>query len=68
MFAKSLTDKLIGLERYDIISIGTSNKSIGFGTPDGAKNLMNFINPCLYIANIVTPRKMKKAIENVTII
>ena len=33
IFAKSLTERLIGLERYEIISIGTSKNNIGFGTP-----------------------------------
>jgi hypothetical protein len=48
--------------------MGTSNKSIGFGTPLGAKNLRNFTNPCFEIAIIVTAKKIKKAIEKVTII
>ena len=57
----------MGRERYDIISIGTNNKSIGFGTPLGAKNLRNFNSPCFEIAITVTAKKMKKAIEKVTI-
>ena len=42
--------------------------SIGFGTPDGAKNFKNFTIPCLQIAIKVTPMKIKKAIEKVTMI
>ena len=43
MLANNLTERLIGLDKYDIISIGTSKSNIGFGTPDGAKNFKNFI-------------------------
>ena len=68
MLANNLTDKLIGLDRYDIISMGTNNKSMGLGTPLGAKNIRNFTNPCFEIAITVTAKKMKKAIEKVTII
>ena len=68
MLANNLTDKLIGRERYDIISIGTNKKSIGFGTPLGAKNLRNFNNPCFETAITVTAKKMKKEIEKVTTI
>ena len=35
MFAKSLTDKLIGLLKYEIISITTINGSNTIGTPLG---------------------------------
>ena len=42
--------------------------SIGLGTPDGAKNFKNFTIPCLQIAIKVTPIKIKKAIEKVTMI
>ena len=42
--------------------------SIGLGTPDGAKNFKNLTIPCLYIAIRVTPIKIKKAIEKVTMI
>jgi|TARA_B100000242_G_scaffold101567_1_gene69943 hypothetical protein len=41
---------------------------MGFGTPLGAKNFKNFTNPCFEIAITVTAKKMKKAIEKVTII
>ena len=40
---------------------------MGFGTPLGAKNFRNFTNPCFDMAIIVTAKKMKKAIEKVTI-
>ena len=42
--------------------------SIGLGTPEGAKNFKNFTIPCLQIAIKVTPIKIKKAIEKVTMI
>ena len=51
-----------------MISIGTKSISIGLGTPEGAKKPINFSNPCLYIAIIVTPMKIKKEIAKVTII
>ena len=68
IFAKSLTDKLIGLDIYEIISIGTSNNNIGLGTPLGAKKPRNFNNPCLKIAMKVAARNIKNAIAKVTII
>ena len=38
IFAKSLTDKLMGLLNYDIISIITINGSKTIGTPLGTNN------------------------------
>ena len=38
ILANNLTERLIGLDKYDMISIGTSKMSIGLGTPEGAKN------------------------------
>ena len=54
----------MGLDIYEIISIGISNISINLGTPAGAKNAKNFIIPCLYIAIPVTPKNIKNEIFN----
>ena len=67
MFAASLTDKLTGLERYDINSIGTNNGAKKIGIPGGQNNLRNF-TPCFINPNKVTPKKIKPAKQNVTII
>jgi hypothetical protein len=48
--------------------MGIRRINISLGTPLGAKNFKNFINPCLKIAIIVTAIKMKKEMANVTII
>tara|TARA_S200000501_G_C20203572_1_gene473954 strand:+ start:187 stop:393 length:207 start_codon:yes stop_codon:yes gene_type:complete len=68
MLAKSLTDRLMGLDIYDIISIGISKSNINFGTPAGAKKPRNFTIPCLKIAIKVTAKKIKKEMAKVTII
>ena len=68
IFAKSLTDRLTGLDKYEITSIGTSKISIAFGTPLGAKKPRNLTNPCFRIAIKVTKIKMKNDIAKVTII
>tara|TARA_B100000686_G_C16643845_1_gene891656 strand:- start:1023 stop:1226 length:204 start_codon:yes stop_codon:yes gene_type:complete len=64
--AKSLTDRLIGLDKYEINSIGIKSISIGLGTPEGAKNFKNLTIPCFIIAINVTARNIKKAIAKVT--
>ena len=35
MFAQSLTDKLIGFDKYEMISIGTMRGARKIGIPDG---------------------------------
>jgi hypothetical protein len=42
MLAASLTDKLTGRERYEIISIGISRGAKNIGTPGGKKIEKNF--------------------------
>ena len=42
IFANSRTDKLIGLERYEMISMGINNGSMYHGNPGITKKLKNF--------------------------
>ena len=65
MLAKSLTDRLIGLLKYEIISITTINGSNTIGTPLGTNNF-RYQKPCLMNPMIVTPMKMNAARTNVT--
>jgi len=58
--AKSLTDKLIGLLKYEIISITTIKGSNTTGTPLGTKSF-KYPKPCLTKPIIVTPIKIKTA-------
>ena len=60
MLAKSLTDKLIGLLKYEIISITTIKGSNTIGTPLGTNNF-KYPNPCLIKPIIVTPIKINAA-------
>ena len=41
ILANSLTDKLIGLIKYEIISIGINNGANAIGTPEGKKYVKN---------------------------
>ena len=47
IFANNLTERLIGLDMYDMISIGINKTNMGFGTPLGENKPKNFIRPCL---------------------
>ena len=67
MFANSRTDKLIGLERYDMTSIGISKGNMYQGKPGITKNEKKR-NPCFINARIVTPKKTTEAKAKVTII
>ena len=65
MLAKSLTDRLIGLLKYEIISIMTINGSNTIGTPLGTNNF-RYPKPCLMNPMIVTQMKINAARTNVT--
>jgi hypothetical protein len=65
MFANSLIDRLIGLERYETISTGISSGAIKAGTPEGRKILKNF-TPCFAAPTTVIPMKTSIASVNVT--
>ena len=67
IFANSLIDKLIGLIKYEIISIGINNGAKPIGTPDGKKQVKN-LNPCLIKAIKVTPTNIIAANVKVTAI
>jgi len=67
MFANRRTLRLIGLDKYEIISIGISKGAIYKGTPGGMKNEKKW-SLCFAKAITVTPRKTTIASENVTII
>jgi hypothetical protein len=61
MLAKSRTDKLNGLIRYETISIITKNGIKGFGTPLGINRLKNS-NLLLMKFISVIPKKIENAI------
>ena len=65
MLAKSLTDRLIGLLRYEIISITTINGNKTIGTPLGTKSF-KYPSPCLINPIIVTPININAANTKVT--
>ena len=67
MFAKSLTDKLIGRLKYEIISITTIKGSSTTGTPLGTNNF-KYPNPCLIKPITVTHIKINAARTKVTMI
>ena len=67
MFAASLTDKLIGLERYENNSINTSNGASIAGVPFGKKKAKKCV-PCLISAMVVTAKNMNAANAKVTAI
>ena len=67
MLANSLTDKLIGLERYEITSIGINKGSIYQGRPGITKNEKK-CRPCFTKPSIVTPINTTAARAKVTII
>ena len=66
MFANNLTDKLIGLLKYEIISITTIKGNSTIGTPLGT-NSFKYPKPCFINPIIVTPIKMNAASIKVTI-
>ena len=57
IFAKSLTDKLTGLLKYEIISIIVINGKSTAGTPLGI-NIVKYFNPCFKKPIIVTAIKI----------
>ena len=67
MLANNLTERLIGLLKYEIISIITINGNKTIGTPLGTNNF-RYPMPCLINPIIVTPIKINAASTNVTII
>ena len=67
ILAKSLKLRLIGLTRYDITSMGINIGNKAIGTPLGTKNLRKLI-PCFARPINVTPKNIKPAKPNVTII
>ena len=67
ILAKSLTDRLMGLLRYEIISIILIIGSKTIGTPLGTK-IFKYLNPCITNPSIVTPININKANVKVTII
>jgi hypothetical protein len=67
MLANSLTDKLIGRIKYEIISIGIRRGARAIGTPDGKKYVKN-LKPCLNRAIKVTPKNIMAANVKVTAI
>ena len=60
ILANSLTDKLTGLLKYEIISITDIIGSKTIGTPLGT-NIFKYLKPCIIKPNIVTPMKMNNA-------
>ena len=66
IFANSRTDKLIGLERYEMISIGINNGNMYHGNPGITKKLKNLM-PCLTNPKTVTNINTPKAKAKVTI-
>ena len=67
ILANNLTDKLIGLDKYEIISMGNNNGNIYHGKPGIIKNEKK-CKRCLINPRIVTPIKTVKAKAKVTII
>ena len=65
IFANNLTDKLIGLLKYEIISITTINGNKTIGTPLGTKSF-KYPSPCLINPIIVTPTNINAANTKVT--
>ena len=66
MLAKSLTDKLMGLLKYEIISMTVIIGSKTIGTPLGT-NIFKYLKPCITKPSIVTPIKINIAKVKVTI-
>tara|TARA_B100000674_G_C37422774_1_gene725830 strand:+ start:179 stop:523 length:345 start_codon:yes stop_codon:yes gene_type:complete len=66
MLANNLTDRLIGLLKYEIISIITINGNKTIGTPLGTNNF-KYPKPCLIKPIIVTPININAAKTKVTI-
>jgi hypothetical protein len=67
IFAKSRTDKLNGLIRYETISIITRNGIRGFGTPLGTNKLKNSSLLLKKFIKVI-PKNNEKAIWKVKII
>ena len=67
IFANNLTERLIGLVKYDITSITTNSGSIKTGTPFGTKKPKK-PKPCLTNPITVTPINISIARANVTAI
>ena len=61
IFAKSRTDKLKGLIKYDTTSITTRNGIKGLGTPLGTKRLKNSVLLLKKFINVI-PKNKEKAI------
>ncbi len=60
IFANSLKLRLIGLTKYEMISIGISMGKRANGTPDGIKKVKNLMR-CFSMPIKVTAVNMKKA-------
>ena len=67
ILANKRTERLIGLLKYEIISITTINGSKIIGTQLGTKSF-RYPRPCLINPITVTPINMNDAKTNVTII
>ena len=67
IFANNLTERLIGLLKYDIISIITISGNRTMGTPLGT-NSFKYPTPCLIKPIMVTPMNINAAKTNVTMI
>ena len=65
IFANKRMARLIGRDKYDIISMGIMSGHIQIGTPGGTNNEKKWI-PCLASPKRVTPVKTTIAIANVT--
>lgn len=67
IFAKSRTDKLKGLIKYDTTSITTRKGIKGFGTPLGTKRLKKSVLLLKKLINVI-PKNNENAIWNVKMI